>query len=261
MIVVTKFAVKLSGSLPSNEWIETRLELMRRFTAPSLAAQTRPHFRWIILLDEELKNFVPAVISASLDLGEVLLTQSATHWTDRLQMIGQAKERVSKSVRLDSDDVVRPDFLELAEFWLEKFRVINFLHGSRLNTETGTAVRFLEKAGPFLALQSPSGELAPNLGHHKRVWMKRRVVSIMTEQPVWLQTVNGSNISNRLRPWHAPFDSVMLASNFPTLPDLSAVSGEAVKPAPNFMWRVASGAHRLFHAGFASISGGMVVSN
>ena len=65
-LLLTRFNVRmgLADALVLDEsWLDHRLDLFRRFTVPTVAAQTEPNFRWLLFLDRD----TPAAFLARLE--------------------------------------------------------------------------------------------------------------------------------------------------------------------------------------------------
>ena len=114
--VLTRFNVRnryYSGD-PGDEWLTQRLELFRRFTVPSFAAQTETDFRWLVLIDSEspawFREALEAVGRGLFEAVEVVGPFTSDVAADA---VAQRLDRpFVLTARVNNDDAVATDFVE-----------------------------------------------------------------------------------------------------------------------------------------------------
>lgn len=187
-------------------WLDYRFDLFERFCAPSLAAQTDGNFRWIIYFDE-------ATPAPHRDRIETLRKKFGFHpfytglfaaegWTRSLrETFAPGTDRVL-TTRLDSDDALAEDFVARLHAAVaaagERPGGYNFTEGLIRRADALYAIRHPSNA--FFSWLSPNGpelRTAPSI-HHMTIASEGPVVQIGGD-PVWMQIVHESNVSNRVR--------------------------------------------------------------
>jgi hypothetical protein len=109
-LVVTRLNVKVTGlARPDDATLRRRLELLERFTAPSLARQEQVEFRWLVLCDPGTPPWLEAELATvasgfpfHMSFGRPsrhALTRELAHFD------------VVLTTRIDSDDVLHPTAL------------------------------------------------------------------------------------------------------------------------------------------------------
>lgn len=117
-LLITRFNLKWGyepvDSKYSDDWMRERIALFERYTLPSVQRQTNDDFRWIILLDEERCRRFPGIVELIERSGYVPmfcehLRFAVPQIRDYVSALGDV-EHVATS-RLDSDDVLHPDYI------------------------------------------------------------------------------------------------------------------------------------------------------
>ncbi len=207
VIVKTRFSLRWRGALPSREWLESRFEMLKRITLPSLQAQTLPEFDWAILTDPELERDVAGLFRDVATPGRASIvpvgSTEPTVSEEATESLRRGRDRFLV-VRLDSDDALAPDALErivaASRTLGDDEGLINLPSGVVLDWETGRAWkrRFRERyQGPFYALtHSNRDRVLFSGGDHRQAREGRRIAVVPDVS--WLQTVHPGNIDNRL---------------------------------------------------------------
>jgi Putative rhamnosyl transferase len=208
-LVVSRFAVRViqRESLPTTDWIESRAELLKRFTHPSLERSGWPGLRWALLVDPELvdharaaladvlatsRNVVPIIVRA---LGE---PYARTGHPDDIAALDLRAARVA-SIRLDTDDALLPGVVERIVTAAERSLVgtlIDPYSGYQYDLSTGTLFTNARGGqGPFLALvNARDGNVIDAAEEHPRARVGRTIVHLHGRS--WIQVVHGANLMN-----------------------------------------------------------------
>jgi Putative rhamnosyl transferase len=145
-LLETQFSVRMGRPL-TLPWLRERLELLRRYTLPSVAAQTSDNFTWLLLCDETTD---PEVLAELREEGrrvpdlQVVLTSDATPPLAAVRKAVDPDADVLITTRLDSDDAIADAYLAAVQDYAERFHrsrheslLINFPRGYRLDAYRG----------------------------------------------------------------------------------------------------------------------------
>ena len=169
-LVETRFS--LGAERLTRAWLEERLELLRRYTLPSIAAQTGSSFTWLLLCGESTD---PEVLERLREerrrLPALELVPTAA---DRgpLQVVRERVRRdadVLITTRLDSDDAIADRYLEAVQEYAGPFHrsrherlLVAFPAGYRLDTREGSRLhRAWTPNAPFHSLFERPRRAAP----------------------------------------------------------------------------------------------------
>jgi hypothetical protein len=210
IFVLTRFLERKPWSPArfSNEFVATRLQVLKTSAMQSLEAQRFQDFQWLVSISSELDG---APIKEFLENGSNLSLDLLVQDGDESSASVFARNLVSKegpywTVRLDYDDFLHPKFLE---------RVV------ALSENTGTLVSFpkgvvidfgRETIGirnrvntNVLAYLGFGGSSVYSLGNHADAEQNADYLKIVrTWEPMWLIAINGMNVGNRAQPWDRP---------------------------------------------------------
>lgn len=201
-IVKTRFGIRHRGNLPDEEWIQSRFELMKRVTYPSLLKQTHQGFVWMVLTSPHWYNRVYKMFN------ELPLPDSQT------VIIAEQKEMQgldaihpgvddTVTIRLDCDDALFPNTIQSivdACAGSTSDMLLDMPCGVQWNIETGNMAIIKNRPhyqGPFLAVRSTSRDrIGYTAGHH--VKSRDEFDCVVTVEGIrWIQTINGSNWANQ----------------------------------------------------------------
>lgn len=213
-------------------WFAAREPLFRTYTLPSVLAQRHAGFTWFILVDEPFADLVPAEIRpeavdpriqlvsgdedgqpiASLSELDRLVSTQISRQFERMRADGVVDPVVTVA-RLDNDDAIAVDFLELLNRLgviaqregQTRDTVVSFPHGLQYmrNREFST---YIFNNNHFLASLHAAPEPAGRRVHalsfnHSYVFAKApRAVIANTDLPMWVEVVHGENLINQYRP-------------------------------------------------------------
>jgi hypothetical protein len=219
--LLTRFAVRQgSASQHANQtWLENRLELFKRFCAPSVLAQTDPAFTWFLGFDSSISpRFIEKVIDASQGRATPLIVQPAQTFPEACRTISSSELEGLISARLDSDDCLNPGFVATAKKIVRPGHAIFFPRGAQFHLETGQANLRLYPLNQFPVYFSRTGKTVFDLGWHSRIHRGASPINfVRTREPMWLEIIHGGNLKNR---WSASAKSASrreIEHSFPML--------------------------------------------
>jgi Putative rhamnosyl transferase len=232
-LLETRFSVRMGRPL-APAWLEERIELLQRFTLPSVAAQTTDAFTWLLLCDtstgpgvleqlEEEAHRLPTLRVALTSEGRTPLAAVRSNVQDDADVLITS--------RLDSDDAIADRYLEATQAYAESFYhsshetlLVNFPLGYRLDVPRRTLYRDRMPNSSFHSLFERPKHSEPktvmSAGHedlHRRYagyrrlrildkggagWHARLHQHYPTHQDesmsAWLIVVHGGNLVNRI---------------------------------------------------------------
>ncbi|HMJ73572.1 MAG TPA: glycosyltransferase [Solirubrobacterales bacterium] len=241
-LLETRFSVKLGWDLPAG-WLPERIELLRRFTLPSVAAQTTSAFTWLVLCDDATDPSILEQLRAEeqrLPALRLALTGDGRTAIDVVRAAVDPDVDVLITTRLDSDDAIADRYLEAVQDYAASFHrsslesiLVNFARGYRLDVaqERFYASRMTNNAFHSLferpRSHSPQTVMSAGDDRLRRQWFQSYDRITMpgrgganwhshahlhqhypTHQdesmPAWLVAVHGGNLLNRIKPNSRP---------------------------------------------------------
>ncbi len=212
-------------------WLAQRFDLFERYCLPSVAAQSRRDFYWVIYFDKdtpaEFKTRIGALraIFPFTPLFTGLFPPEG--WRESLDRLFPQKTPMLLTTRLDNDDSLASDFVARLHSAMDGAPPrcsLNFTNGYVL---CGPALyRLHHLSNPFFSwCESWDGEVltAHNL-YHTRIAQSGPVRQI-GGLGAWLQNVHGGNVSNKVR--GRRIGGAELAGRFP-----EAVTAQVRAPTP-----------------------------
>ncbi len=146
--LLTRYAVKDRSralQIPlDSKWFENRLNLFTSRTFPSVKAQTAEDFIWLLFFSDEYWNEVQPVVDAIEEMANAHMIPIVNgEWINFDSEMRSAMESFLMeethviSTRIDSDDAIEPDFLQLIQdqFSGQDFCFVNFEWGSLLSQD------------------------------------------------------------------------------------------------------------------------------
>lgn len=197
--VISRFCIYMPDKpQPSQEWLDYRLDLFKKFTYPSMVKQTNQNFEWLVLINrEEQKQIFSSFLRC-----KPLLCEDRWVNTVRGYIKDNTKEDWLISTRVDNDDALNVRYIaEVQRNFREKREVINYRRGMCYNTETGKkTLRRLIETNMFLSTYENIRNkkfktcYAGNHGHINQYFSIRSFENL---PPMWLMVCHGGNLLNR----------------------------------------------------------------
>lgn len=222
--ILTRFNLKRNAELPEN-WLERRIELFERYCLPSVAAQSREDFLWILLCEASTKDELSSHIEKWCNDYKNLSPRLTMAWCNKFksEKMGECVQPIIEehtkllgashilTSRLDNDDAYATHFIEsLQRRALEIIKrkqlpkggvVLDFPEGVRLHEKTGNLYLWNRPHNPFISLLRDVKDKYKTIysfpGGHGTVWKYIKVQKV-NKDPVWMQVLHDQNISNKL---------------------------------------------------------------
>ena len=175
------------------EWQAYRLDLFKRFTLPSLQAQTAVDWRAWLRCDPELVHLHGPLREMAAGDARIQIVYNANS-----EAVLTATERPGRVVfgRIDSDDMLRPD--ALARWEMEGPGLVQFGDGYGLDPRTGSLWEWNHPSSPFIAEVGDwkmLGHGMPGLGgNHGQV---HKIARRIDDARWYMVLCHGDNVCNR----------------------------------------------------------------
>ena len=204
-VLITRFALRWPEGHPRRKWeqrpgwVQYRMELFRKYCLPSVQAQTFKDFDWWFLVNFNFPGFMNKTTNELNRYGTCkFMTES---WSEEQPGVGAAFSEYYKdewvcSTRIDSDDIMRNDFMERVHaLATEEDAWIGFRNGYMMKDDRIAAKKFLcnpfmshvEYASPFKSVFHLS---------HKRVYRDGGLFKKIDDVPGWIQVDHSDNVKN-----------------------------------------------------------------
>lgn len=226
--VLTRFNVPLSFAKQNygldDQWLEHRFGLFENFCLPSVAAQTKRDFHWLLLVDAKTpQRWRSRLENDVLDLPQAHIIPTSA--CSEAFFIGQIHRYIAAnrpsciiSTRLDNDDAISRDYLEEISRRADsvardnRHYVVNFRRGIQLSKTGVFGVSF--RLNAFLSLVSPFSNLKTvACQEHGRMDEIAKVIDyrgFFSRVPYWLQVIHDANLANDLNRKRKPLDESTL---------------------------------------------------
>lgn len=174
----THFILTRNNYPPDHPNLDERLWLLRNFTANSVQVQSNTNFRWVLSgapvrgINAEFTKSFPSVIASA-----------QTDWVI--------------TTRLDNDDLIAPDFVEVIQREASQRTEVIDMPGWRLNTRTSEVVEFNmyheHRASPFASLVQPSIKAGPGIFVRQHGQLHEDFLVRVLERRGWAQVISPFN--------------------------------------------------------------------
>ena len=170
-LVQTLFNVRRAGAARGDHlgldagWLDHRIDLFRRYCAPSVANQTSQQFRWLIYVDPytstEATHAIKALVT-KIDNELVPIDSAQDVDQEVARRVGDAQVITTK---LDNDDALDRNHIHRVRSAIDAgARSVKFTSGVVVFTDSGRAYRLLQRHSPFYSLVAdPGGVTAGSL--------------------------------------------------------------------------------------------------
>ncbi len=204
-VLLTRFAIRWPEGSPRRRWesrgswLMYRMYLFKKYCLPSVQAQTFKDFDWWFLVDPTFPNMTTEYMEQLREYGRVLCVDrpiEADHLDEGRLLDSIYRDKWVCSTRLDSDDVIRNDFMErLHAEATEEEAFITFKNGYMLKDgkvaprqyTRNPFVSYVEFAAPFRSVYATA---------HKAVHKQKAPLKIIEEVPGWVQVDHSDNVKN-----------------------------------------------------------------
>jgi hypothetical protein len=205
------FSQDKSGNATRTEaWLERRFELFEQVCLPSLMAQSDPDFVWLIFLsDGTPRNYQARMEACRARLPQLvpIYCRDGEYVVGRFQ--AEVRARLAKGTthaitfRIDNDDAFHRDMVRNARMECsgQQDEILNFLNGIQCELDRGVAVQVSERSNPFIVriervLEPDRVRTVMDIMHFQAE--ATGLVRDIRIGPMWLQSIHGGNITNRI---------------------------------------------------------------
>lgn len=229
-VIVTRFNVNINYSVAKTKtlaqinpavdegYLARRFELFERYTIPSIQQQTLQNFIWLVLFHADTPQHYKdriAALQQEYPAFRPLFVQDDEDYLaamDAYLLSFAAKRYIS--ARIDNDDAFHAGFMQAVQEIVQKDTrveyMILFALGLQYHEKKQFATKYNFPMNHFSAL------ITPNLGdgtlkniltyNHTTVTEFFEIEMVSQPQPMWLEVVHDSNVSNRM---HVKRDSIV----------------------------------------------------
>lgn len=228
-LIITRFNIQISRTReasPSEEWMHERLRLFATYCLPSVVAQTKRDFTWLLLLDEQTAEPLMQELQEMIAEHPFIRIRKTAATNDLTALYKQiaAEEKGNAgwllTTRLDNDDCISFDFVEClragAEKAIENLKeeasektaerkcVFSYPTGCQLFEKTEVMLQLLQPNNHFISLLEPAdGDTRTVLDFDHREVEKMPTTLLRQEDIMWGEVVHGGNVLNGFTP-HTP---------------------------------------------------------
>ena len=206
-VILTRFNLPSPGRERSIRdrpgWLESRVELFRRYCLPSVAAQTNASASWIIYFDPESPAWLKEQVDEDGRAGHYV--PRYREQVSRGELLDDIRQVVGNpsgdllTTNLDNDDALASDFCERLQMAHRHAGATAYfvVEGLVLSPEGLYLQR--DSRNAFPSVRAP-WEQATTCWSEWHTHLRRSMPVVeIGGQPGWLQVVHGRNVSNRAR--------------------------------------------------------------
>ena len=189
--------------------MKDRKVLFDRYCLPAMRAQTNKNFTWFVGFDPQTPSEYWNYFG---DIGRPILASSRADFHNKvMESLSESEEKTVIS-RVDNDDALAINFTQIVQAMaggifaagsaLELPHVLHFRHGWEIDDKTGQVYsRQFPNSSFFSFLLDTCKETEifdVHAGHHAHVSRYFPVTNVSLEKPMWLISVHGDNIGNKI---------------------------------------------------------------
>jgi len=213
--IVTRVAIRQESyqKVLDDEWFDQRLDLFRRYYAPTVNSQTEHRFTVLLCADPKFADRIEA-FSALLEV-PTRIVWTRDSWKGAVgHELKQSFSGAVITTGLDSDDGLAVDFVERVRSEIEPDEALNFIDGLQHNAVNGAFVKIRKRSNPFVSVISTTGRWVFDTSGHKKVAGRVPTVDVYGE-PMWLQVIHGENVANEFDGHRTPVSRTSVTDRFP----------------------------------------------
>lgn len=198
-LILTRLAI---GS-PKEDWLKYRIRLFEKYCAPSLANQTCKDFTWLLAVRPDTPAwFIKRAMKVSPAARLVFIESKSMKvaWADNLPH--ELLDPVLLTTRIDSDDAFHKDFVKEVQHAARQQKhscALDAPLGYSLDQNVFECFLYQSHLNHFITLLEYGTSRTVFCTMHSSLGNEFPVVQFCKDKPLWLEGVNGKNISNRLR--------------------------------------------------------------
>ena len=193
-VLMTPFNVRRKGDEgrgSDRSWLEHRLPFFEGLCAPSVAAQTAHHFRWLIFVDPDTPSEPLSRIEAAA-AGVDHEVVPIPRFEDMAAAVSHRFAAPRLTSRLDNDDALERTHMERTLAAVEAgARTVVFTSGVVLLAETGRAYRLRQRHSPFFSFLSSDPSLTAATADQGQIFTNPPSVELSNG---FLRVIHGRNM-------------------------------------------------------------------
>lgn len=208
--VTTKLLDEINPAVDEG-YLSRRFELFETYTVPSIQNQLAQNFIWVVLFHQDTPQKYKDKIMALQQAYPAFHPLFVPHTTDYIALTNQyllsfgAKRYIM--ARIDNDDAFHESFMQQVQAVVQNDPrteyLILFANGLQYHEKQRFATRYHFPLNHFSAFVTPNkgdGTLNNVLSYnHTMVDKLFEIEMVQNEQPMWLELVHESNVSNRMQ--------------------------------------------------------------
>jgi hypothetical protein len=231
--IITRFNLKFGGhfnkdksGLPTQTktWLDERFHLFEKYCFPSIQNQTCLNFTWFVLFDietpDEYKNKLVELEKVFSNFKPLFLKSGDFACVSRV-LNEEVEKRIDSSTthiitsRIDNDDTFNIRIIEEIQkrFFEQDDEFLNFEYGLQYDVSKKILVEFNYKKNHFLSriekLRYPIHTVLSE--DHTQVDNIARVSNILIDEPMWIEVVHQSNVSNATKLLKPVFEEIIFS--------------------------------------------------
>lgn len=205
--LITRFNVPVPFAPPDvgldPDWLKHRLDLFKRFCAPSVAGQTAKAFTWLIVLDSQTPTSFLHQLK-QITAAEHVFAAKDEPWHEPVRRrVRRAQTSSVLTTRLDNDDAIHRNFINTVQievyahpddrFFIEMTKGFSFDLSSK-------SLRQKEYPGnPFISLVEKKIDDLDTVycGDHIELLAQAECAFSISSPPLWLQVIHDRNVFNK----------------------------------------------------------------
>lgn len=209
-LYITSWKTTKNNARIDNAWMDHRYELFSKYCYPSVINQSNQNFIWLIFLNsdtqEKQKKKIIELVQKHPNI-RILLIDGYKKFLKGLQRIiikELYNEQYLITTRLDNDDCIRKDYIQLIQDKFDKQHkcIIDFPYGLSLEIEPKVKLAFRKiKLNPFISLiENINSFQTVMYNFQHRGWQNSdaKIQSHGNHRP-WLQIVHEKNKLNTFK--------------------------------------------------------------
>lgn len=232
-LLITRFNIRITGMGPERiespvmdeAWLAERVLYFEKYCAPSVLAQTKNNFRWLLYFDPatspSLFDQLAYVKQASIPVEFAFADSFESMLDDVRQRIRALPTEYVITSRLDNDDVISNDYIETVQqlFSPVPRTIINFHRGFEADVTNGILKKWnMRFRNQFLSMieRTKAEEIVTVYGYAHWKSVPGETIVNNSDKPMWVYTRHSLNYSGQAIN-AIPMVSVKVLERFPSL--------------------------------------------
>lgn len=216
--VITRFNIKFSGTKNKylsgidvscdEEYLSKRFEIFHQFTYPSMKGQVCKNFEWLVFFDtqtpEKYKKIIEECQKDCPEFLPLFIDNDAQFQEAVDKIFEMSNAEYIATTRIDNDDAVNVRFVEAIQTYIREIGMgryaFGFSDGIQYDTKRKIASTYHFPLNHFTTMLTPIQTQTQTIYafNHTKIAENIDFRNVMETEPMWLELVHGSNVSNRM---------------------------------------------------------------